>query len=150
MDLAASSIPSSYGVLSGYANPAEVYLSLWEAGYPQPGLDRLARKACKVTHSFARVFPIGRPRALLWDGLYHWLAGKPARATRAWQASLAAAARLEMPYDEALAHYELGRHLPDADPGREEHLARACEIFERLGAAYDLARAREARCTTRS
>jgi len=150
MDLAASSIPSSYGVLSGYANPAEVYLSLWEAGYPQPGLDRLARKACKVAHSFARVFPIGRPRALLWDGLHHWLAGKPARATRAWQASLAAAARLEMPYDEALAHYELGRHLPDADPGREEHLARACEIFERLGAAYDLARAREARCTTRS
>lgn len=150
MDLAASSIPSSYGVLSGYANPAEVYLSLWEAGYPQPGLDRLARKACKVAHSFARVFPIGRPRALLWDGLHHWLAGKPARATRAWQASLAAAARLEMPYDEGLAHYELGRHLPDADPGREEHLARACEIFERLGAAYELARAREARCTTRS
>jgi tetratricopeptide (TPR) repeat protein len=143
-DMAARSMPSSYGVLSGYANPAEVYLALWEAGYPQPDLDRLARRACKLTRSFARVLPIGRPRALLWDGLYAWLAGRPDRAHEAWQQSLAAAGRLEMPYDEGLAHYEIGRHLPAGDPARAEHLARARELFERVGAAHDLARAQAA------
>ncbi len=144
VDMASNAMPSSYGVLSGYANPAEVYLSLWEAGHPEPGLDKLARKACKLARSFARVFPIGRPRALLWDGLYAWLAGKPARAQEAWQESLAAARDLEMAYDEALAHYEIGRHAAAGDPARAEHLARAGEIFERLGAAYDLARVAEA------
>ncbi len=138
MDLASNAMPSSYGVLSGYANPAEVYLGLWEAGHPEPGLDKLARKACKLARSFARVFPIGRPRALLWDGLYAWLAGKPARAQKAWQESLAAARDLEM------AYYEIGRHAGVGDPARDEHLARARDIFDRLGAAYDLARVEEA------
>jgi class 3 adenylate cyclase/tetratricopeptide (TPR) repeat protein len=144
MDMAAKAMPNSYGALSGYANPAEVYLVLWEAGHPQPGLDRLARRACKLARSFARVFPIGRPRALLWGGLYEWLAGKPARAQKAWQESLAMAQSLEMAYDEALAHYEIGRHTEAGDPARQEHLAHAGEIFDRLGAAYDLARAQEA------
>jgi hypothetical protein len=43
-------------------------------------------------------------------------------------------------YDEALAHYEIGRHTDAGDPARQEHLSRAGEIFERLGAAYDLGR----------
>ena len=147
MDLAAKSMPSSYGVLSGYANPAEVYLTLWEAGHPQPDLDKLARKACKLARGFARVFPIGRPRALLWGGLYEWLTGNTARAHKAWQESLVAARSLEMPYDEGLAHYEIGRHAEIGDPARDEHLTRACEDFERLDAAYDLARAQEALST---
>jgi tetratricopeptide (TPR) repeat protein len=143
VDMAAKSMPSSYGVLSGYANPAEVYLTLWETSHPQPGLDTLARQACKLARGFARIFPIGRPRALLWGGLYEWLAGKPVRAHKAWLESLAVARSLEMAYDEALAHYEIGRHTAAGDPARQEHLARAGEIFERLGSAYDQARVQE-------
>jgi class 3 adenylate cyclase/tetratricopeptide (TPR) repeat protein len=140
MDMAAKTMPSSYGVLSGYANPAEVFLALWEVGHPEPNLDTMTRKACKLARGFARVFPIGRPRALLWGGLYEWLAGKPVRAHKAWLESLAVARSLEMAYDEALAHYEIGRHTDAGDPARQEHLSRAGEIFERLGAAYDLGR----------
>jgi hypothetical protein len=45
-----------------------------------------------------------------------------------------------MPYEEGLAHYEIGRHLLSGDPARQEHLAYAAEILARVGAAYDLGR----------
>jgi hypothetical protein len=78
--------------------------------------------------------------ALRWGGLAHWLSGSPRRARRAWRKSLAQAQRLGLPYEEALTHREIARHTKPGDPRREAHLARAREIFERLGAAGDLAR----------
>jgi hypothetical protein len=52
---------------------------------------------------------------------------------------LAAAQKLAMPYDEALAHFEIGRHASGDE--RRDHLDRAADIFKRLGAEYDLQRA---------
>jgi len=126
---------------------AEVYLTLWEASHDRPPAERAAvaqaaRQACKTLHDFARVFPIGQPRAWLWHGLYEWLAGQPRQAMKAWRKTLAAAERLAMPYDQGLAHYEIGRHA--TGPERQEHLARARALFAQLGAAYDLARAEAA------
>jgi MoxR-like ATPase len=67
------------------------------------------------------------------------LAGRRPRTIRAWRRSLEAARRLDLPYDEAMAHLELGRHLGPAETtpggwGREEHLARSRELFGALGA----------------
>ncbi len=45
-----------------------------------------------------------------------------------------------MPYEEGLAHYEIGRHFPVSDPARQEHLARAAKASSKMGAAGDLAR----------
>jgi hypothetical protein len=45
-----------------------------------------------------------------------------------------------MPYEQGLARYEIGRHLARNDPGRQVHLSRACDIFTKLHATYDLAR----------
>ncbi len=42
------------------------------------------------------------------------------------------------PYEEGLARYEMGRHLPPGDPARQEHLSCAREIFTRLETSYDL------------
>jgi hypothetical protein len=119
-----------------YAMSAEVALALW--------LDRRARgegdagpwrvmAAEGVGHlgRFARVFPIGRPRALLHRGLVAWADGHPARARRDWRAALAAAERLEMGYEQALALDILGRH---GEPGqRPAARERAGRLFERLG-----------------
>ena len=41
-----------------------------------------------------------------------------------------------MPYDEALAYREIGRRATGAE--RETNLARANEIFRRLGVALDV------------
>ena len=121
--------------LDGYTGVAEVYLALREAGEWVD--DRDVRRACELLTAFARPFRLARPRALLCRGLHEWLAGKTARAHRTWAASLASARELTMPYDEARAHYEIGRHTPASDPTRGEHLARATALFESFDAAQD-------------
>ena len=141
--------PTAIYSLEGYAGVTEVYLMLWENNSAQQiskrsALQKSARHACKALHKFARVFPIGRPRAWLWDGLYYWLSGSPPKAYKAWGKSLAAAERLAMSYEQGLAYYEIGRHLEAQDPGRREHLNSACRIFKELGAAYNLERAQAA------
>jgi hypothetical protein len=75
---------------------------------------------------------------LLWQGLYTWLEGRPRRAHQTWHNALAAASDHAMPYEQALAHYEIGRHSTGA--ARREHLAQAAELCARLGAACDLDR----------
>jgi hypothetical protein len=47
-----------------------------------------------------------------------------------------------MPYEQGLAHYEIGRHSTGAE--RRHHLQRASDIFIQLNATYDLARVQSA------
>lgn len=143
--IAESDRPTFGGVLHGYIGVADVYLALWEtqaAGSIEAQLPGLARQACKNLHSFARIFPIGKPGAFLYQGLYDWLSGKPKKAHKAWQKSLGHARALEMPFDEGLAHYEIARHLPPDDAARQAHLEQATTIFTELGTGYDLERAK--------
>lgn len=100
----------------------------------------LAWQACKKLRGFARVFPFGQPRSWLFQGEYAWLADKPGKAHKAWAKSLAYAEELNMPYEQGLAHYEIGRHLLDDNRGREDHLEQAGEIFAHLDAGWDLER----------
>lgn len=153
--LIARSSPTSFPSLVGYAGVAEVYLRLWGrelagelrlagngtagAGLQHRPLKIRARRACEAMMKFARVFPIGEPRAWLWQGWFDQLSGHPLKARRAWQKSLALAGRLAMPYEQGLAHSSLGQSLPPDDPARSRHLACAGEILARLGlAAADL------------
>ncbi|HEX8201814.1 MAG TPA: hypothetical protein VF590_15165, partial [Isosphaeraceae bacterium] len=134
--------------LEGYAAAAETFLALWERGgfrwrFEQRVLECQARQACAALRRLARLFPISRPRSRLCRGLLQWLSGHPARARQSWRRSLGEAECLAMPYEQARAHFEMGRHLGPGDPARRRHLERAEELFTRLGAAPDLARVRE-------
>jgi class 3 adenylate cyclase/tetratricopeptide (TPR) repeat protein len=126
--------PTAHYLLEGYAGVAEVWLSLWGSGDGSAEVRRAARTACAALRKFARVFPIGKPRALLWTGLYEWQSGRPARARADWEKSLAAAQRLDMLFEQALAHSELGRHAVDSDREAARHLARARELLIEVGA----------------
>ncbi len=137
-NLPAESFLNDYVPFCGYAGVAEVYLTSWGSQYPQPGIDRLAQKACKKLHRYARVSLIVKPRAWLCQGTYYWLSNKPSKARKAWAKSLATAEQLGMAYEQACAHYEIGRHLPNSAPNRKEHLNSAVKIFTQLGAAYNL------------
>jgi len=99
-----------------------------------------ATSACRQLRRYTRVFLIGQPRRWVRQGTHAWLAHKPARAQRAWAKGLTAAQNLQMPYDEGLAHYEIGRHAPQAE--RHAHLQKAAEIFASLGARYDAEQAK--------
>jgi hypothetical protein len=57
---------------------------------------------------------------------------------------LQTAQRLKMPYDEALAYYEMGRQLENGSPQRREYLQNAQRIFEQINAAYDVEKTHEA------
>jgi class 3 adenylate cyclase len=135
--LAPVSLPH-FSAFITYGHIAEVYLSLWEKEESQKTqadleVKMLARKACQSLRRCARLFPAAQPRAWRWQGVYNWLDGKPIRARQAWQKSLAAAQKLAMPYDEALAYYEIGRHAAGGE--QEADLTRANRIFDRLGVA---------------
>ena len=70
---------------------------------------RDAWKAVDVLKQYARVFSIGIPRAYIWQGLSFYLGGEQKKAQRAMKDSIAIARRMGMPYEEALALWELGR-----------------------------------------
>jgi hypothetical protein len=132
-------------MLHGYAGVASTLLALWEADIPQDRerLARLAAKACRALARYAGTFPFAYPTACLYGGQFAWLSGKRRAAWRAWRRCLLAATRLEMPYEQAVAHFEIARHLPSDASDLGVHLGRACEIFTALEACFDLARAKE-------
>jgi hypothetical protein len=66
--------------------------------------------------------------------------GQTDRAQKAWGRSLAEAQKLKMLYEQALTHYEWGRHLPAGDDARRNHLIQAQQIFDQFQAKYDLER----------
>jgi tetratricopeptide (TPR) repeat protein len=140
--------PVYVAAYQGYAGTAEVYLALWEensrGGGEDLSLRQEALRVCAALRRFAHMFPIAWPRALLSQGLADSLSGRPAYARRAWRHSLSAAARLEMPFDAAMAHYEIGRHLNPDDPARHRHLSQAIELFTRMKTGRYLARAQAA------
>jgi class 3 adenylate cyclase/tetratricopeptide (TPR) repeat protein len=135
--------PSLWVQFEGYAGTAETFLEIWESclSSPASGLERVrnrARQSCADLWTFARVFPIGEPRAWLCEGWNHRLQKHMRQARRDFNKGLEAAKRLTMPYDEGRLHYEVGRCLKSEDHERNEHLERACKIFEVIGAVYDL------------
>lgn len=143
LSISSSSRPTSFGMLTAYAATADAYLSLWEdhTRFGVAALEERALAACRSLNQFARVFPIGQPRAALYQGRYFYLTGHRPKAHKLWTTALAHATRLAMPYEAALVLYEIGRHLPTTDPRREDHLWRARDAFSGLDARYDEAQA---------
>ena len=147
MHLISKTKPVTPYVSEGYAGVAAVYLAAWEDSVQKSSARSAeragaARGACAAFTQFAHVFPLATPRALRYQGLAHWLSGRHGRARKAWQQSLQAAERLGQSNEQGLAHYELARHLEPSAPARTMHRKAAIAIFERLGAAYDLDKAR--------
>jgi hypothetical protein len=116
-----------------YAMTAEVATALW-LDRQDPGAEpwrAMAAEAVGHLGRYTRVFPIGEPRFRLYRGLLAWTAGRAAPARRDWRAALAAAERLGMRYDQALALDLLGRH---GEPGRRPAFReRARALFGQLG-----------------
>ena len=128
--------PTAHYLLEGYAAVAEVYLSQWTANKDSSNTSRVARHACRDLGSFARIFPIGKPRARLWQGRLAQLSGRKEWAQAAWRAGLASAERLGMPFEAALTHSELSRHAA-GEPLRQWHLEQAQTLLHKLGVADD-------------
>lgn len=77
------------------------------------------------------------PGALRSQGTWACLNGRPERARRWWEQSVAVAMELGSRYEVALTWAEMGRRLGD-----RESLERATGVFAEIGAELDLAAAR--------
>jgi class 3 adenylate cyclase/tetratricopeptide (TPR) repeat protein len=133
-----------------YQPLTEVRLALWERSTKAPSTSRSeraylraqARQALGWLWQFALQFAVGRPAAWRMEGRWAWLNGRHGWARFAWRRAIADARRLQMPFDEAQALFDLGRHSAGAE--RKELLQSALEIFERLGAKWDVKEVKEA------
>jgi tetratricopeptide (TPR) repeat protein len=133
--------PALYSI-SALPTLASVALELWQER-DQPAADRqrllaLVRKNLKEAPSDPRL----NSGWLAWRlrGWEAWLSGKPLQARYAWLRSFRSAERLNLPYETGLAHKLLAQF--SAGKTRQAHLLKAQEIFERLGAVYDLEQVR--------
>jgi tetratricopeptide (TPR) repeat protein len=139
MALARRVPPMLFTECHGYEGAARVYLALWERerspGQRPPPVAEEAREACARLTSFATRFPLARPVALRCTGRMQWLLGRSWWARAAWKHSVRLAREMGMPYDEALAWFELARTAAPGSTEREEALKQALEGFTRLGCA---------------
>jgi DNA-binding SARP family transcriptional activator/tetratricopeptide (TPR) repeat protein len=138
------SAPNFFSQVEGYAAIARTYLSAWEALEPSDSASRdeihgLARNAVRMLNRLARTFPVCGPRAAIWHAHLDWIDGRRTAAMRGWRQGLRLAAELGVPYEEALAHLELGTHLGSGDPASRTHLDRAADLFARQSVRGDLA-----------
>jgi class 3 adenylate cyclase/tetratricopeptide (TPR) repeat protein len=131
--------PNSYLMLEGYSGVIEVYFAKHQVeSDPVKKKAHLAtaRSALKVMKTYARVFPIGKPRYELWLGQAAIASGSPEKAARHWHTAFEWAERLEMVYEQALAHWMLAQHSLKANE-QQTHAQRALELFTQTEAQHD-------------
>ncbi len=136
--------------LEAYAGATETLLTAWQQAMKSGNsakierAQRLARDACHELRRYARVFPIAIPRYLLLLGRMEKLSGDTAAALRCTRWGLKAASRLGMPYEEALAKWQLSQWLDASDAARRMLLEEADTLFTRLNASYESRQTRAA------
>jgi tetratricopeptide (TPR) repeat protein len=119
---------------------SEAYLAAAEGstGKARQAWLKKARHSCRETLKAAKMNRPTLPHALMFQGRYEWLRGKPESAQRRWQKALHEARRIGDPYQEGTIHLEAGYRLND-----RAHLLQAASILEAIGAEFDLAAARK-------
>lgn len=133
-------IPTGHDMFS-IQNTAEVLFGLWEA-HP----DNVSVYAedipmvVSLLEGYIQRYPSGEAQMKVMLGRYMWLRGDTQQAMRLWHHALELADERDTLYARALAHYEIGRHLPSDQQQRGCHLEQARTLFEQLGTRWDLER----------
>jgi tetratricopeptide (TPR) repeat protein len=125
--------PGVVFALDGYTGAAEAQFAAWAKGSSRSAetAKKAAEKAVKKLIGYSKVFPIGKPAALRYSGRFKEQVGDASGARAEWVKALEAAQNLEMPFEEALTSFNLGRLDGDA-----ERLQHAKSLFERVGARH--------------
>ena len=151
LGLAANISPTVYSMNVGFTAVADVYFELWETALQNPHKKsdadqsrQLAEKALSLLRAFEKVFPIGQPSTSLYQGWYEWLTGYSVKAIKSLHKGLEAAQKFSMPYEEGLLRVKLASYMPDPPETRKNHIQRAIEIFEKMGAVRELRLAQQA------
>jgi len=127
---------SMWEMFRGYAAPIEVYLeACTRSEWTSRGMEM--RSAIRLLLSrlreLSRRAPFAIPIALRLRGRFELLAGNRRRGEELLRKSIAEAARLALPIDEAMGEFDLAA-LPDLSPNeRAIHLSRSRRISRDIG-----------------
>jgi class 3 adenylate cyclase len=132
-----ASLAPTVGLLPAYLFNAELGFVLRPGAGAGPAGESAKRAvaSCRPLIRYARLFAIGRPRQLVYQGRIKQLQGRADEGQRLMATGLQRACELRLPIEIAIAHLELGRHLPATRPERRAHLEQAIEQFDRMGIA---------------
>jgi class 3 adenylate cyclase/tetratricopeptide (TPR) repeat protein len=137
-ELILKTMPNAFYALEGYVGVAEVGITLWDANAAdKKAAAKAAQASLKGLKQFATTFPIGRPRAHLWEGMYYWKLGNRSKAQELWKKGLALAQKNRFAYEEAVLRRAIATHMEADDPERVNHFQRAVELFSSIGATRD-------------
>ncbi len=140
----AQSVPTSFGMLEAYGAVIEYRLTMLERDPQNETYRHDALTALHYLELYAHIFVLATARSCLYQSWLARIDGKWAEAKKLALRSLHEARRIKMAYEEGLAHDACGR-LPNLNAAeRREHLHSAAEIFEHLGANWDLGQTRRA------
>lgn len=109
--------------IDGYSGVCETFLTLWEQTNDSGRYQEKCRQAVGVMQKFSKTFPVGKPRAALWMGLYHYISGNKAEALKTWEAGIHTAESLNIPLDKARLQREILRHNDLVIPDRAQYLS---------------------------
>jgi len=131
-------MPNAFYALEGYVGVAEVGITLWDINLAnKKAASKAAHDSLKGLNQFATFFPIGKPRAHLWEGMYQWKLGNHSKAHRLWHKGLTLAQNNQFIYEEGLLRRVIATHLESNNPERNIHLKRAVELLSSIGASHD-------------
>ena len=103
MRFAAKLPPTNFSTLEGIAAAAQVGCDLKALGMTDPGLDTIIKTGRKALNSYAKVFPIARPRQHYVEGLIARIQGDERRAQKRIKTARITAMGLGMNYEQTLA-----------------------------------------------
>ncbi len=104
-------------------------------------LQEIAEEWIEKLSQFSNVYAVAKPRALLMRGQLLLLYERRKGGMKSLRKARELARKLEMPYEEGLAMYELGKHTANsAEAGRL--FSGALDRFVDAGALYDVERCR--------
>lgn len=114
--------------LEGLTSTAEVLFDSLRRAPADSQQAAMAKRLLQHFSKFCRVFPIGRPAYLRFQGAWLALAGKQPAAQRCWQAAQSISQRLDMPFEEGLALLEQSKYAHE--PERKRFAQNAYAILQ--------------------
>ena len=129
---------TAHNGLDGYTATVEICLALWRKAATAGERNLIGsqlRRAQRILHRYAQIFPIGEPGEHLLMGQAQWLQGARAEAQRSFASARAAADQLGMQHEATLARAWLAATTVGATWRSE--LGGARERLRQLGAAWD-------------
>jgi tetratricopeptide (TPR) repeat protein len=136
--------PMLLGLGATYGHAAEAYLASL-ARAPESGPAEIAearaalRRITRRLRGTSLFVPIAGPIFLRIQGRVYRAEGALEKAKRSWDQGLAAAVKLDLPYDQALARLDLARAEPPGSGVRERHLDVAEALCAEMGCRSELA-----------